>query len=278
MGLPSRDTPRLASDDDGQTTIPSRSSASTGPAPTCSRSPARSRGCRPARPAARCWWCTARTAPRARAAAGRRRRRAAARRARHAAFAWQEPPAAFTTAELRLGAAHVALPGLRPGGEPAETLAVEGAAAEPAEMEAAADVVPGGRLRLEAELLAAGRADAGARARAHPRARGARPCARRPRGGAHGPRRGRRALPRRPRGGRAGRGRRAGRGTGADRRRPRRPRRGGAAPAGARRRRCPRSRPARASRRAGRELDLRSDGCSRWSASRSRTGAPGRMP
>ena len=74
----------------------------------------------------------------------------------HAAFAWQEPPAAFTTAELRLGAAHVALPGLRPGGEPAETLAVEGAAAEPAEMEAAADVVPGGRLRLEAELLAAG--------------------------------------------------------------------------------------------------------------------------
>ena len=74
----------------------------------------------------------------------------------HAAFAWQEPPAAFTTAELRIGSAHVALPGLRPGGEPAETLAVEGAADEPAELEATADVVPGGRLRLEAELLAAG--------------------------------------------------------------------------------------------------------------------------
>lgn len=74
----------------------------------------------------------------------------------HAAFAWQEPPAAFTTAELRLGAAHVALPGLRSGDEPAETLAVEHPDAEPAAVDAAAEVAPGGRLRLEAELLAAG--------------------------------------------------------------------------------------------------------------------------
>jgi hypothetical protein len=73
----------------------------------------------------------------------------------HAAFAWQEPPAAFTTAELRLGAAHVALPGLRTGGEPAETLAVEGPAAEPAEPGVTPDVAASGRLRLEAELLAA---------------------------------------------------------------------------------------------------------------------------
>ena len=67
----------------------------------------------------------------------------------HAAFTWQEPPTAFTTAELRVGAARVALPGLRPGDEPAEALAV-------AEPDAAPAVPPaGGRLRLEAELLAA---------------------------------------------------------------------------------------------------------------------------
>jgi hypothetical protein len=63
-----------------------------------------------------------------------------------AAFAWQEPPTAFSTAELRLGAARVALPGLHPDDEPAATLAVTGPAPEAA---------PAGRLHLEAELLAA---------------------------------------------------------------------------------------------------------------------------
>ena len=74
-----------------------------------------------------------------------------------AAFAWQEPPAAFTTAELRLGAARVDLPGLHPGDEPAATLAVvgeEAGAAPAARLEQEPDTVPAGRLHLEAELLA----------------------------------------------------------------------------------------------------------------------------
>jgi len=66
----------------------------------------------------------------------------------HAAFTWQEPPTAFTTAELHLGEARVALPGLRPGDEPAAALAV-------AEPDAGPVAAAGGRLRLEAELLAA---------------------------------------------------------------------------------------------------------------------------
>jgi len=74
-----------------------------------------------------------------------------------AAFTWQEPPAAFTTAELRLGAARVDLPGLHPGGEPAATLAVVGAeagAAPAGQLEPEPDAAPAGRLHLEAELLA----------------------------------------------------------------------------------------------------------------------------
>src|SRR5829696_3581254 len=63
------------------------------------------------------------------------------------AFAWQEPPAPFTTAELRLGDARVELPALCPDGEPVQTLAVlPGGADAPASS---------ARLHLEAELLSA---------------------------------------------------------------------------------------------------------------------------
>jgi hypothetical protein len=65
----------------------------------------------------------------------------------HAAFAWQEPPDAFTTAELRLGDVLVELPGLHPGGGAAEPLTLR---SRTASSRSGAE-----RLHRETELLAA---------------------------------------------------------------------------------------------------------------------------
>jgi hypothetical protein len=64
----------------------------------------------------------------------------------HAAFAWQEPPDAFTTAELRLGDVLVELPGLHPGGGAAEPLTLRRTESSGSGAE---------RLHRETELLAA---------------------------------------------------------------------------------------------------------------------------
>jgi predicted RNase H-like nuclease (RuvC/YqgF family) len=69
----------------------------------------------------------------------------------HAEFAWQEPPDAFTTAELRLGDVLVELPGMRRDGEPVQALAIRGGGVADEDARAPG---PTARLHLEAELRA----------------------------------------------------------------------------------------------------------------------------